>query len=407
MTTISVTVGVDTPAGHEQIAPHLTATPTTTRWWNGAVILPQGFTLILGENRTFNLDPTDNAWCWKITLTHHHKGVKYEQARYVVVPDTQETLNYQDLTDVNPETMDPTADPDPIWWIMARSTVASGGVADGDLILQRTDGQLINAGNVVGPRGPQGVRGPQGPQGPQGERGPAGPQGVQGVKGDTGATGATGPQGPKGDKGATGATGSQGPKGDKGDPGATGSQGPKGDKGDTGDPGPKGDKGDPGDPGPKGDKGDKGDPGDPGPVYVPPVKSHRHMKLSAAKAIASGVYTTLNTLASGAGDQATSGITVSNGVFTVPETGVYLIEGNIGYPTMSDTQRYARILIDGTNGYRRIVSPPATGTATASIALAHHLDAGDTIELQAYQNTGASVTLPVDADLTRITITQL
>ena len=243
MTTISVTVGVDTPTGHEQITPHLTATPTKTRWWQGAVILPQGFTLTLGDDQTFNLDPTDNAWCWKLTITHFNKGVKYEQTRYVIVPNSQETLTYQELTDVDPDSLEPTADPDPVWWIMAGSTVSSGGVVDGDLILQRTDGQQVNAGNV---RGPQGPAGPRGTQGPRGERGYPGPTGQQGPQG---------PQGPKGEQGDTGATG---PKGDKGDPGATG---PKGDKGDTGATGPKGDKGDTGATGPKGDKGDKGDPG--------------------------------------------------------------------------------------------------------------------------------------------------
>lgn len=195
MTTISVRVGVDTPAGHEQITPHLTATPTTTRWWNSAVILPQGFTLTLGEDQTINLDPTDNTWCWKITLAHHHKGVKYEQTRYVVVPDVQETLTYQELTDVDPDSLEPTADPDPVWWIMAGSTVTSGGVADGNLILQRTDGQQINAGRVVGPQGPQGSRGTQGPRGERGYAGPVGQQGPQG------------PQGPKGDKGEQGGPG--------------------------------------------------------------------------------------------------------------------------------------------------------------------------------------------------------
>lgn len=74
----------------------------------------------------------------------------------------------------------------------------TGTVVGDDLILTRTDGTTVNAGNVRGATGPTG---PQGPAGPQGIQGDTGPQGVQGA---TGPQGETGPQGPQGVQGATG-----------------------------------------------------------------------------------------------------------------------------------------------------------------------------------------------------------
>lgn len=55
---------------------------------------------------------------------------------------------------------------------------------DGDLILTRSDGSIINAGQAKGETGDTGPAGATGPQGPQGAQGATGPQG---------ATGATGP----------------------------------------------------------------------------------------------------------------------------------------------------------------------------------------------------------------------
>lgn len=108
------------------------------------------------------------------------------------------------------------------------TTVTSGTVEGGELVLTRTDGTEVNAGNVRGPAGstgPQGAAGAAGPTGATGATGPAGATGPQGPKGDTGDTGPQGPAGPKGDTGSTGATGATGPKGDTG---ATGPTGPAG-----------------------------------------------------------------------------------------------------------------------------------------------------------------------------------
>lgn len=84
---------------------------------------------------------------------------------------------------------------------------------------------VINLGNIRGPKGDTGstgAKGDTGPVGPAGITGPQGPQGPQGLTGPVGATGATGPQGATGARGPKGDTGSTGPTG------PTGAQGPTG-----------------------------------------------------------------------------------------------------------------------------------------------------------------------------------
>ena len=154
--------------------------------------------------------------------------------------------------------------------ISSTDTLSNATVTNGDLILTLTNGDTINAGNVVGPAGAQGL---QGPAGADGQDGAPGIQGPAGPKGDKGDTGDTGPQGPQGLQGDTGPTGPQGPQGLAG---ADGAVGPKGDTGDTGPQGPQGIQGPagpagadstvPGPQGPQGEKGDKGDTGDAGPA---------------------------------------------------------------------------------------------------------------------------------------------
>lgn len=66
---------------------------------------------------------------------------------------------------------------------------------DGELHITYVDGQIVNAGKVIGPQGERGLQGDPGPQGP---------------RGFTGATGATGPQGPQGLQGLQGPAGRDG-----------------------------------------------------------------------------------------------------------------------------------------------------------------------------------------------------
>lgn len=136
----------------------------------------------------------------------------------------------------------------------AGNAILKAGIFENRLILNFSDGEQLEVGEVVGPRG---GRGPKGDLGEQGPVGPVGPQGEQGIPG---------PQGPKGDKGDKG---NKGDVGARGPVGIQGIQGPQGEKGEKGEKGDQGEKGDIGPVGPRGDKGDRGEQGIPGPIGPP------------------------------------------------------------------------------------------------------------------------------------------
>lgn len=64
---------------------------------------------------------------------------------------------------------------------------AKVGNPTGELLITLSDGNVINAGDVVGPQGEQGHDGEQGIQGPKGEKGDIGPRGDTGPMGPTGS----------------------------------------------------------------------------------------------------------------------------------------------------------------------------------------------------------------------------
>lgn len=106
--------------------------------------------------------------------------------------------------------------------------VKAAAVTDGDLVLTLSDGSLIRAGNVIGPRGEKGDPGERGPEGPQGPVGPAGPAGAPGSDGQRGEKGERGEPGPGGERGAKGETGEPGRDGRNGRDGVDGKDGKDG-----------------------------------------------------------------------------------------------------------------------------------------------------------------------------------
>lgn len=139
--------------------------PTARREDGTDVILPRGFTtpLVAGE-ASVTVDPSGLTWCWRVTERTDSGGV----VRYVSVPDSATTVEYVDLPDVDPTTFDPTVDATAAWWAMAKSTVTTGEVVGDDLILTRTDGTTVNAGDVRGPAGADGADGAAGADGADG-----------------------------------------------------------------------------------------------------------------------------------------------------------------------------------------------------------------------------------------------
>ena len=75
---------------------------------------------LVGGEALLHLAPTGAGWCWQI-IERTPRG----KTRYVLVPDSVATLDYADLVDVDPLTLDPTAKPEAAWWA-AWQAMASG-----------------------------------------------------------------------------------------------------------------------------------------------------------------------------------------------------------------------------------------------------------------------------------------
>lgn len=82
------------------------------------IILPHPFTLdLINGEVDVELIPSAD-WVWSI-IERVPKGIR----RWVSVPDSETPLDYGDLTDVDPRTLAPTAQPEAAWWV-ALSNVA-------------------------------------------------------------------------------------------------------------------------------------------------------------------------------------------------------------------------------------------------------------------------------------------
>ena len=75
---------------------------------------------LVGGEALLHLAPTGAGWCWQI-IERTPRG----KTRYVLVPDSVATLDYADLVDLDPTTLDPTAEPDAAWWA-AWNAMAAG-----------------------------------------------------------------------------------------------------------------------------------------------------------------------------------------------------------------------------------------------------------------------------------------
>lgn len=306
MTQILLTPLIQDTVGGSRTRARLTARPTYAYRVDGsAVTFAQLLTWNFDEVNTpvITLPEPAIGSGWVLSLTLGATAIE----RTVVF--TGSTLTWEQLTDVDPSTLD----------TLPQNTALAAWQA----VLDQ-----LKAARLPGPPGPRGLPGLKGepgtpgPTGPQGEAGAVGPAGltwrstwsstasyavddavsyngasyfasavpavgavpgvaaawtplaIQGQKGDPGtpgadgATGAQGPTGAKGDTGAPGATGATGPAGTDGAPGATGPQGVAGPAGPTG---PQGATGATGPTGPQGTTGATGATGPQGPTGPTPT----------------------------------------------------------------------------------------------------------------------------------------
>lgn len=96
--------------------------PTRRRTAGADIILPAGFDADLVDGEvTVELAATGPDWCWMVI-----EPTKRGLIRYIIVPDVgDDVLEYAELPDVDPATLEPSAEPEAAWWA-AWQAMASG-----------------------------------------------------------------------------------------------------------------------------------------------------------------------------------------------------------------------------------------------------------------------------------------
>ena len=87
--------------------------PTRRRTAGADIILPAGFDAELVDGEvTVELAATGPDWCWMVI-----EPTKRGLIRYIIVPDVgDDVLEYAELPDVDPATLEPSAEPEAAWW---------------------------------------------------------------------------------------------------------------------------------------------------------------------------------------------------------------------------------------------------------------------------------------------------
>lgn len=165
MTTVRHLYGSPAPDGtYPPVDGVVIWTPTDRRIIEGSpdtIVMPIGFKIKLPETTKVVVAPTGVDWVWRVD--EQIKGIN-RTTKYVAVPDTLEELDFNDLVEVDPETIEPAFDPEPVWlsWYedlkadaeaAASGTIKTGVVnSEGHLILERSDNVLVDAGSVYPPQ---------------------------------------------------------------------------------------------------------------------------------------------------------------------------------------------------------------------------------------------------------------
>lgn len=130
MTLVRFFFGRPSDGGPLPTAGTLRFTPTRERVIEGGpdmIVLPIPFSRAVPKDTGLldvDLSPSGPGWVWEIYS--HSFGVA-SSYRYVVVPDSPDPVDYTDLVQVDKGTLDPSLDPDPLWWaelVAAKATAA-------------------------------------------------------------------------------------------------------------------------------------------------------------------------------------------------------------------------------------------------------------------------------------------
>lgn len=124
-----VRIALDVPgsAGNTRAIGHIRATPTRRRTVGDAIVLPAAFTAPLASGVvTVTLAANGADWCWKVEEMTDAPAI-----RFVAVPESDDTLGYEDLIDVDPDTLDPAVEPQAAWDIALDTLTADVDTIDG------------------------------------------------------------------------------------------------------------------------------------------------------------------------------------------------------------------------------------------------------------------------------------
>jgi hypothetical protein len=103
-------------------------TPTNRRTIEGTpdnVVLPVGFEVPLSGPAVINVAGTGPSWCWRVDEKLYGLPAR---TLYFAVPDVAE-VDYDDLQQVDPDTLLPASNPDPAWWAALEAGLQSAAPA--------------------------------------------------------------------------------------------------------------------------------------------------------------------------------------------------------------------------------------------------------------------------------------
>lgn len=100
--------------------------PTRRLDIGGYTVLPTPFVVQLVDGKaSVDLRPTEVSWAW-----HAQEKIVGGKRHALAVPDVT-SINYNDLTEVDPATLSPVAVPEAAWWAALDDIILGGGGTDG------------------------------------------------------------------------------------------------------------------------------------------------------------------------------------------------------------------------------------------------------------------------------------
>lgn len=96
--------------------------PTAVRVVDDTLVIPESFSVTLNHaDATVTVAPSQLPdWVWRVRYIANSENFD----RYLLVPDSPTVVEFTDLVEVDPATLDPAAQPEAAWWV-ALSSVSS------------------------------------------------------------------------------------------------------------------------------------------------------------------------------------------------------------------------------------------------------------------------------------------